>query len=232
MTETLSRTFAGDLEVRASTDGRTVHGIVVPYGQVARVSDGGPAYDEMFAPGAFTRDIQARNGNFSRVKLLMQHNSREPIGVATVLREDAAGLYGEFRVSDVSAGNEALQLLRDGVLDSFSVGFRPVAHEKRAGVTVRTKASIRESSLVTFPAYEGALVGGLRAAFEGLSIEERFELLRQYESGALPLPVTTPDEDSDPAARSIDDPASATPDATPSLSFRHLRKIAREKGII
>lgn len=230
MTDTLSRAFVADIEVRASADGRTVHGIVVPYGQVARVSDGGPSYDEMFAPGAFTRDIQARNGNFSRVKLLMQHNSSQPIGRATVLREDAAGLYGEFRISDVEAGNEALQLLRDGVLDSFSVGFRPISHEKRAGVTVRTKASIRESSLVTFPAYEGAAVGGLRAAFEGLSVDERMELLRQYEAGAIDLPASTPDEDSDPAALHVEDPASATPDAI--NHFRHLRKIAREKGII
>lgn len=229
MTDTLSRAFAGDIEIRGDGSGRTVHGIVVPYGQVARVSDGGPAYDEMFAPGAFTRDIQARNGNFSRVKLLMQHNSREPIGVATALREDAAGLYGEFRISDVPAGNQAIQLLRDGVLDSFSVGFRPIDQEKRARVVVRTKASIRESSLVTFPAYEGAMVGGLRAALEGLSIEERLELLRLYDE-ATELAAATPDGDSEQIARNVEDSASATPDAI--TRFRHLRKIAREKGII
>ena len=30
------------------------------------------------------------------------------------------------------------------------------------GVTVRTKAALRETSLVTFPAYAGALVAGVR----------------------------------------------------------------------
>lgn len=160
----LSRDFVADLEVRSGGDGRTVHGIVVPYGQVARVSDGGPAYDEKFAPGAFARDIAARAGDFSRVKLLFQHDSNNPIGRAVSLREDTAGLYGEFRITPEAArGGEALSLLRDGVLDSFSVGFRPLEHVREGNVTVRTRAALREASLVTFPAYSGALVGGLRA---------------------------------------------------------------------
>ena len=166
----LSREFAADIEIRSDGTGRTVHGIVVPYGQVARVSDGGPAYDEMFASGAFSRDLQARAGDYSRVKLLFQHDSNNPIGRATNLREEAAGLYGEFQITPEAArGGEALSLLRDGVLDSFSVGFRGLAHERRDGIVVRTKAALREASLVTFPAYAGALVGGLRA----LATEDR-----------------------------------------------------------
>lgn len=160
----LSREFVADIEIRADGTGRTVHGIVVPYGQVARVSDGGPSYDEMFAPGAFARDLAARAGDFSRVKLLFQHDSNNPIGRAVNLREDAAGLYGEFQITPEAArGGEALSLLRDGVLDSFSVGFRPLAHERQGATVVRTKAALREASLVTFPAYQGALVSGLRA---------------------------------------------------------------------
>jgi HK97 family phage prohead protease len=160
----LSRDFPADIEIRSGGSGRTVHGIVVPFGQVAEVSDGGrPPYREQFAPGSFARDIATRAGNFRGVKMLYQHNRVEPIGRATMLREDGAGLYGEFHVSDTTRGNEALSLLRDGVLDSFSVGFRPQAQEIRDGVTVRTKAQLREASLVTFPAYAGALVAGVRS---------------------------------------------------------------------
>ena len=36
-----------------------------------------------------------------------------------------SGLYGEFRVSKVDDGDRALELVRDGVIDSFSVGFSP-----------------------------------------------------------------------------------------------------------
>ena len=159
----LTRDFVADIEIRSDGTGRTVHGILVPYGQVARVSDGGPAYEEEFAPGAFARDLAARAGNFAGVKFLYQHDSREPIGRAVELREDATGLYGAFKVSSTSRGDEALELLRDGVLDSFSIGFRPQEEQRRGRVVVRTRAALRETSLVTFPAYSGALVAGVRA---------------------------------------------------------------------
>lgn len=165
---TLSRDFVADIEIRADGTGRTVHGIVVPYGQEARVSDGGPAYREMFAPGAFARDLTARAGNYRGVKLLFQHDSNTPIGRAVDLREETSGLYGAFQITpEASRGDEALALLRDGVLDSFSVGFRPIEKENRDGVVVRTRAALREASLVTFPAYAGALIGGVRALTDG-----------------------------------------------------------------
>lgn len=156
----LSRDFVADLEIRSDGSGRTITGIVVPFGVTARVSDGGPSYDEGFRQGAFTKTLAERR---SPVKLLAQHNRTNPIGKAEVMREDAAGLYGEFRVSNTPTANEQLELARDGVLDSFSVGFAPIKHVQREGVTWRTEVALREASLVTFAAYEGALVTGIRA---------------------------------------------------------------------
>lgn len=194
----LSREWALDLEIRSDGTGRTLHGILVPYGQVATVSDGGPPYQEGFRFGAFARDIAARAGNFAGVKLLMHHDRTDPVGRATDVREDPAGLYVAFQVSRTTRGDEALTLYEDGVLDRFSVGFRPLAAERDAGVVWRTKAALREGSLVTFPAYAGATVNGLRddetSPDEGdlavLTADERSD-----------LPPTTPDPD----------PAAATP---------------------
>lgn len=161
----LSRAFAADIEVRSDGTGRTVAGIVVPFGRTAMVSDGGPRYAEGFERGAFAGTI--RSGGTGRVKLLTQHErQRNPLGRATLLREDASGLYGEFKVSATPAGDEALELLRDGALDSFSVGFTPINHVKRDRVTWRTEVGLREASLVTFPAYEGALVQSVRSLAE------------------------------------------------------------------
>lgn len=169
-TEAYTREFTADLEVRASGDGRTITGIVVPFEREARVSDGGPSYMEMFRRGAFTKTIAERG---SRVKFLSQHDQRRnPLGRATLLREDATGVYGEFQVSKTSAGDEALELVRDGALDSFSVGFAPVKHLKEGDTVVRTEVSLREVSLVTFPAYEDARI----AAVRHLSPDELAEL--------------------------------------------------------
>lgn len=201
---TLTRGFAADIAIRSDGTGRTVHGILVPYGQVARVSDGGPAYEEEFAAGAFARDIEARAGDFRGVKFLYQHDSHEPIGRALELREDAAGLYGAFKVSQTGRGDEVLELLRDGVLDSFSIGFRPISEERRGRVTVRTKAALRETSVVTFAAYAGALVAGLRALDDddfpdgeqaestADSAETRSDLPPASDPATAPVPPATP----------------------------------------
>ena len=224
----ISRAFAADLEVRASGDGRTVHGIVVPFDHVARVSDGGPSYNEAFQRGAFAKTIAERG---DRVKLLSQHDARRnPLGRATALREDAAGLYGEFRVSATAAGDEALELLRDGALDSFSVGFTPIKHERRTGTVWRTEVALREASLVTFPAYDGALVGGVRAL--DLSPEDLAELAAMLRDS---VDLTTPPGEPEGASTS---PEAARADEEPlpaEHSARHAKfKFAaalRERGL-
>lgn len=190
MSELISRAFSADLEVRSGATGRTIHGIVVPFDRVARVSDGGPSYLEMFRRGAFAKTIQERG---ARVKLLSQHEVRKnPLGRATLLREDAAGLYGEFAVSKTAAGDEVLELVRDGALDAFSVGFAPVKHTTERvqdrSVKVRTEVGLREASLVTLPAYEDALVTGVRT--EDLSDDD----LRVIAARIAELPPGTPAE--------------------------------------
>ena len=221
MTIGLTRAFAADLAVRADRDGRTVSGIVVPFDTVARVSDGGPAYDERFARGAFAKTIAERG---DRVKLLLQHDSSEPIGRATLLREDTAGLYGEFRVSAVPAGEQALELVRDGVIDSFSVGFTPIKHSSDGRVTVRTEVRLREASLVTFGAYDGARVLALRAAFAALPEEDREELLRAIET-------TGATADGQPGRDPADEPVDGHSARRP-IHWTTIRLAMRQKGLI
>lgn len=227
MSSFVSRAFAADLEVRSAGDGRTIHGIVVPFDHVARVSDGGPSYDEAFQRGAFAKTIVERG---DRVKLLSQHASRtNPLGKALTLREDAAGLYGEFYVSRTAAGDEALELVRDGALDSFSVGFAPVKHEKRGRVTWRTEVALREASLVTFPAYDGALVGGVRAL--DLTPEDLADLARMLREAEhlSATPVEPVDVGTSPEAAPADvEPALA---GHSSRQFTY-RAALRQRGVV
>ena len=158
--------FAPDIEIQRGGDGRTVHGILVPWNTPTRVFDQyGPTgrlapYDEAVDRGAFPDAVQ----NPLRVKFLGHHNKQvNPLGRGALIRDDAAGQYGEFYVSKTAAGDDALELVRDGALDSFSVGFVPIDSVERDGVYVRTRGRLTEVSLVTFPAYDGALVGGVRS---------------------------------------------------------------------
>lgn len=228
MTEQITRAFAGDLSIRADTEGRTVAGIVVPFDRVARVSDGGKPYEERFQRGAFKRTID--RGATDRVKFLYQHDAREPIGRATMLREDAAGLYGEFKVSRVADGEKALELIRDGVIDSFSVGFAPVKHKRDGSVVVRTEVALREVSAVTFPAYEDARITGLREAIREMSEEEIAEFAEMFRI-AIPL---TPDSPPNAAAS---DPGPDTADPARPSARNRIRKAAfivaaKQRGLI
>lgn len=221
MTDQLTRAFAGELSIRADGTGRTIAGIVVPYDTVARVSDGGRPYDEMHQRGSFQKTIAERG---DRVKLLLQHNSREPIGRASLLREDAAGLYGEFVVSNIPNGDQALELVRDGVLDSFSIGFAPIKSYKASdGTVVRTENALREASLVTFPAYDGARIMALRDALGQLPEDEREALIRDL------APATT--EQLQPVAVS-DEPIPADHSARESINWQAFRLSLRQKGIV
>lgn len=164
MTNVLQRTNAADLEIRS--DGRTIAGIAMPFGQAAQNVEGARRYVETFVRGAFARAISERGAE--RVKLLVQHDHTSlPIGRATLLREDAAGLYGEFRVSETQLGDEVLALVRDGALDALSVGFRPVLAGDRWNAdrtrVERTEVKLPEVSVVPFPAYDGARIIGVRS---------------------------------------------------------------------
>jgi uncharacterized protein len=150
-----------DLEVRG--DGRTVVGIACPYDSPALISGPGGSYHEVFRRGSFARTISERGP--SKVKFYAEHASRSlPLGRAELLREDAAGLYCELRVSQTAAGDEALALIRDNALDALSVGFSPVRESRNesSGLVERTEVRLHEISAVSWPAYDGARILAVR----------------------------------------------------------------------
>lgn len=155
--------------IRADDTGRTVFGLAVPYGEITEIREFGQSYREKFAPGAFSRSIAERG---HKVRLLVSHDARSlPIGKATELREAADGLHAAFHVAATREGDDALELVRSGTVDAFSIGFRPIRDRQDGGVTVRIEAALVEVSLVGFPAYEGAAVAGVRTAHHPLSVD-------------------------------------------------------------
>lgn len=166
------RSFQSDLEIRSDGDGRTVHGIAVPFGQKTRIIERGRRFDESFRYGSFAKTIaEAAHHDFARVKFFANHQKRKlPLGRALMLREDTAGLYCEMRASKTREGDEILELIRDGAIDAFSIGFIPILGDpmdffrNRERTEVEwVEVALREISAVTFPAYAGAAIEGVRA---------------------------------------------------------------------
>lgn len=146
MDNLITRSF----EIRATdTEKREVSGIAVPFNDTIDIGGG---WSERFEKGAV--DLNAD------VKLFRDHN--EIIGRVTEMEESDEGLLIRAKISDTTLGNETLELVKDGAIRSFSVGFIPVVDEKKEKTIVRKKVDLKEVSLVAFPAYENAAVLAVR----------------------------------------------------------------------
>lgn len=163
------RAFEADVEIRAIAGKRLLCGILVPYGVNQRID---ATLVERFEPGAFTHQFRAPD----RVRLFNLHSNAAgtlPLGHGVELRDDAAGLYGEFRVVDSHYGDHFLALVREGSMRQWSIGFIPERDRMDGRVTVRTKATAREAALVPEGAYgDLAVVAAVREVIPTLTRDE------------------------------------------------------------
>ena len=119
------------------------------------------SYRDVLEMGAFKKTL-SENGH--RVKVLWQHDPYTPIGRPVEMREDDRGLYVEAKVSETTAGKDALILLRDGVIDELSIGYSPVKDVWDADSKTRrlTEVKLWEFSPVTWAANDLALIQGVK----------------------------------------------------------------------
>lgn len=132
---------------------RRIEGVAVPYGIVAHASTG----PVMFLEGALPLDGPAP-------KLIRDHDARQPIGIVDARQLVDGVVRFSARISATAAGDEALTLARDGVLDAVSVGANPTESEWIDGVQVVAAAEWVELSLVPWGAFPGAVVDAVYAS--------------------------------------------------------------------
>lgn len=157
MDNLITRSF----EIRATdTEKREVSGVAVPFNETIDIGGG---WSERFEKGAV--DLT------SDVKLFRDH--KEIIGRVTEMEESDEGLIIRAKISETVLGNETLNLVKDGAIRSFSVGFIPVIDEKKEKTIVRKKVDLKEVSLVAFPAYENAEVLSVREVKEEIMTENK-----------------------------------------------------------
>ncbi|MBN9343146.1 MAG: hypothetical protein BGO76_04115 [Caedibacter sp. 38-128] len=101
-------------------------------------------------------------------KMLWQHDPSQPIGVWESLEEDGHGLQVKGRLLlDVQRGREAYALMKAGVLDSLSIGYRVLEARPglKSGERLLSKLELHEISLVTFPANDCAKITQVKRLF-------------------------------------------------------------------
>jgi len=135
-------------------DGWSFTGYASTFGNV---DEGG----DVVLRGAFSSSLARRVP-----RLLWQHDMHEPIGKVLGLTEDDRGLHGEFKISRTTRGHDAYQLLRDGAIDSMSIGYIPEDQEfdEKSGVRQLKSVDLLEISLVSIPMNEEARITAVKAA--------------------------------------------------------------------
>jgi len=152
-------------ELTANVEERTISGKIVPAGtgEVGNTSAGRVVFEK----GAITLPEDPKT-----IKLLNQHDMKQPLGKATSFTTDEDGIYASFKISRSQRGTEALILAEEGLQSGLSVGVEVVKSKMKAGVMHVSAANLFEVSLVTEPAFKSAQVIDVAAEDTPEAVEE------------------------------------------------------------
>jgi HK97 family phage prohead protease len=152
--------FTFELDTKAVSD----QGAFTGYASIFGNEDQGR---DIVLPGAFLKSLERRPA--SRVKMLRQHDTAEPIGIWTELREDTKGLQATGQlILETAKGRETHALLRAGALDGLSIGFKSVRDrfDRTKSARLIEEADLWEISVVTFPMNPRATVSAVKSQEE------------------------------------------------------------------
>ena len=153
-------TFSAELTADAAE--RTISGKIVPFnGEVGNTSAGAVVFER----GAINI------AESSKVKLLLEHDPKQPIGRAQFFNETEDGIYASFKISKSSRGTDALIEAAEELRTGLSVGVMVNAAKPKNGVLYVSSADLLEVSLVQAAAFKSAAVTDI-AASEDEAVEE------------------------------------------------------------
>ncbi len=146
-------TFSQEIQA-ADTERRIVSGLVAPYGEIGHTSAGAV----MFERGSIAIP------DATAIKLLMQHQNDKPVGRAISFSDSTEGVYGSFKLSSSTRGQDALVLAQENLVSGLSVGVDVTASKPMGDYLLVTEAVLREVSLVESAAFSSASVTEIAAA--------------------------------------------------------------------
>ena len=146
-------TFSAELTADAAE--RTISGKIVPFnGEVGNTSAGAVVFER----GAINI------ADSSKVKLLLEHDPKQPIGRAQFFNETEEGIFASFKISKSSRGTDALIEASEELRTGLSVGVMVNAAKPKNGVLYVSSADLLEVSLVQAAAFKSAAVTDIAAS--------------------------------------------------------------------
>jgi HK97 family phage major capsid protein len=157
-------TFSADLT--ANVEERTISGKIVPVGtgEIGSTSAGRVIFEN--------NSIELPS-DAKKIKLLNQHNNKDPRGRASFFNEvPNDGIYATFSVSKSEKGTQSLIMAEEGLVSGLSVGVEVIKSKMKSGVMHVSAARLIEVSLVTEPAFKSAQVIDVAAEETPEAVEE------------------------------------------------------------
>jgi len=145
--------FSADLE--ASESRRIISGKIVPFeNEIGQTSVG----KVIFEKGSIQIDEP------TKVKLLLEHDPKSPIGRMKKVEEDESGIYAEFKVSNTTKGTDSLIEASENLRSGLSVGVEVLKGKNTNGIYRVSAARLMEVSLVQAAAFSSAAVTSVAAS--------------------------------------------------------------------
>lgn len=135
--------------------------------------------DDKVVQGAFTETVADLMSSEKEGKLpaLWQHDTEEPIGSLTNLREDSVGLFvrGRLPKADTFVSGRVIPQMKAGSITAMSIGYSTLDYVIEGGIRILKKLRLWEISLVTMPMNPNAIITGLKSnpGFQDLPVAPR-----------------------------------------------------------
>lgn len=146
-------TFSQEIQA-ADTERRIVSGLIAPYGEIGHTSAG---------PVVFERG-SISIPDATQIKLLSQHQQDKPVGRMISSSDSTEGVYGSFKLSSSTRGQDALVLAQENLVSGLSVGVDVTASKPMGEYLLVTAAVLKEVSLVESAAFKSASVSEIESA--------------------------------------------------------------------
>lgn len=154
-------------DVKASDSGWEVAGYASTFGNIDHGGD-------VVMRGAFDATLAAWQAGQQKVRFLWAHDTWQVLGVAKDLKADDRGLFGTFKISKTKLGEDVHTLLKDGAVDSFSIGYIPTEVEfDDVGTRKLLAIDLLEVSVVAIPMNDKAEVTRVKADLPFVQMLER-----------------------------------------------------------
>lgn len=160
-----------ELKTKAFGDSGSFEGYASIFGNVDLGGD-------VVERGAFKEIVKGRNG---LVKILYQHNPRDPIGTAEVKQDDKGLSFRGQLILEAASARSAYALMKGGALDGMSIGYDVLDGGSKvleSGIRMLTGLKLWEISPVTFGMNMLAGIDSVKAASQITNIREFEDFLR------------------------------------------------------